>query len=484
MKKLLFFFYSLIVSFTLNAQSTVDSYTWTTRFFNNDFLQMYQGARLSAPTMTLPNSISTYTSTLPFVNTDNLQLYNAIRGLGDATSSFTNTSWNITGNAISTNTNFIGTTTNRSLRLLVNNNEIIKADSMHRVNIGWRANQYNPGALLSVVNMTGNCISGVSTRTETGYSQMFLGANTSTTASSFFMVGSSSPTSALSPYFQPNTAIDIAYASSRVYCSASPGPMIWLVGGELAANERMRIGTNNCFGINNTAPTKTVDINGNFRVVRGTSTVSIGEVDVSGFAGIWFNEASPTNVNQALGVTSGKTTILNSPSGTLFLRANDVSIQTINTGGTAITGTLSVSSTATINGTFTTLSGASIGGNLTVTGNITASTGTLTGQGLQLASGSVSVTSKSINTTPGDAATINSPTGRFRKDTSGNTFVLTNNLITTNSIIILTIVTTGVTTGYDLAVTANAGSATITFQTAGSGAAPNTDCDVNFWVIN
>ncbi|MSQ79980.1 MAG: hypothetical protein EXR21_10005 [Flavobacteriaceae bacterium] len=92
---------------------------------------------------------------------------------------------------------------------------------------------------------------------------------------------------------------------------------------------------------------------------------------------------------------------------------------------------------------------------------------------------------KAINTTSSDSATINSPTGRFRKDTTGITFTLTNSYITANSIVILQYVTANLTAGNCATVQAGAGSATITFQSAGGlGEAPNIDADVNFWVVN
>lgn len=93
-------------------------------------------------------------------------------------------------------------------------------------------------------------------------------------------------------------------------------------------------------------------------------------------------------------------------------------------------------------------------------------------------------TSTSINTTAGDSATMNVASGRFRKDTTGSTFTLTNSLITANSIILLTLVTAGLTTGNQLSVVAGAGSATITFETAGVAAAPSANADVNFFIIN
>ncbi|MFN7676851.1 MAG: hypothetical protein ACK5ON_12935, partial [Flavobacterium sp.] len=130
MKKIIYSLLIILAVVCASAQSTTTSYTRTLKFFSSDLLQMYEGARIAAPTMTLPNSLTTYTSTLPFGNSDNRQLYNAIRGMGDALSGFTNTSWNLTGNSVSTNTNFIGTTSNRSLLFRTNNTQRLKIDSL------------------------------------------------------------------------------------------------------------------------------------------------------------------------------------------------------------------------------------------------------------------------------------------------------------------------------------------------------------------
>lgn len=92
--------------------------------------------------------------------------------------------------------------------------------------------------------------------------------------------------------------------------------------------------------------------------------------------------------------------------------------------------------------------------------------------------------SKTINTTAGDSATINCPAGRFRKDTSGSTFTLTNSFITANSIIQLTYASAPGITGFNMVAVAGSGSVVITFYTSGAAAAPTADTDVNFLVIN
>jgi hypothetical protein len=96
-----------------------------------------------------------------------------------------------------------------------------------------------------------------------------------------------------------------------------------------------------------------------------------------------------------------------------------------------------------------------------------------------LDNGNLSLT-KGIDTTSGDSATINAVVGRFRKDTSGSTFTLTNSFITANSIIVLTPANSGLDlTATGWTVNAGSGSATITFN-----AAPTANFDMNFMVIN
>ncbi len=100
-------------------------------------------------------------------------------------------------------------------------------------------------------------------------------------------------------------------------------------------------------------------------------------------------------------------------------------------------------------------------------------TGVITSTGLNFSN-------KSINTTAGDAATINGSAGRFRKDVTGTTFTLTNSLITANSIIMATAANASIDlTGFYWTVSAGSGTATIEFN-----AAPTGNFDMNFLVIN
>jgi len=95
--------------------------------------------------------------------------------------------------------------------------------------------------------------------------------------------------------------------------------------------------------------------------------------------------------------------------------------------------------------------------------------------------GYLQYTSMTNDTTSGDAATINSVLGRFKKDSSGATFTLTNNFITTNSHLDLTannlnIDLTALSWTYFVPV---AGTAVITFN-----AAPSADFKMVFKVEN
>lgn len=120
-KDLTKFLFAVCLMFTasLFSQSTTSSYTQTLRFFSSDNLQIYQGARIAAPTMTLPNSLTTYTSSLAFGNSDLRQIYNAVRGMGDATSGFINSCWSVNGNSVTAG--LLGTTSNNDFAVITNN---------------------------------------------------------------------------------------------------------------------------------------------------------------------------------------------------------------------------------------------------------------------------------------------------------------------------------------------------------------------------
>jgi len=85
-----------------------------------------------------------------------------------------------------------------------------------------------------------------------------------------------------------------------------------------------------------------------------------------------------------------------------------------------------------------------------------------------------------VNTTAGDAATINAISGRFRKDATGATFTLTNSYITANSIVVVTPANAAIdATATTWTVSTAGGNVVVTFN-----AAPTANFDMNFIVIN
>lgn len=83
-----------------------------------------------------------------------------------------------------------------------------------------------------------------------------------------------------------------------------------------------------------------------------------------------------------------------------------------------------------------------------------------------------------VNTNAGDSATMNTISGRFRKDNSGNQFTLNNTFITSNSIIIFSFASSALST-VTAWVAAGNGSAVFTFQNT-----PPANLDINFFIIN
>lgn len=102
------------------------------------------------------------------------------------------------------------------------------------------------------------------------------------------------------------------------------------------------------------------------------------------------------------------------------------------------------------------------------------------GTSIVLLNSAIYISTTEVSTTDGDAETINSSSGRFRKDTSGATFTLTNSVINANSIIILCPANNAIdASATTWTVSAGVGSAVITFN-----AAPTSNFDMNFWIIN
>lgn len=92
--------------------------------------------------------------------------------------------------------------------------------------------------------------------------------------------------------------------------------------------------------------------------------------------------------------------------------------------------------------------------------------------------------SVAIDTTAKDAVTQNAVEGIIRKDQTGTTYTVTNSFVAVGTNIILTLATTGVTTGNQISVLPQTGSFVITFETAGVAAAPNKDTTIHWRIGN
>lgn len=200
----------------------------------------------------------------------------------------------------------------------------------------------------------------------------------------------------------------------------------------------------------------------------------------STWTAVWTNSVFSTQlfmVAQTSGIyncqiaTSNTSGIAFAPNGNICLGVTSNSVYTNKA--------MRIGSTTAPTKTLDVTGNASISSSLTV-GAFFSAASTSSLSGIQLTAGSVSVTSKGINTTAGDAATIDSPVGRFRKDTSGSVFTLTNSFITSNSIIVAILASDPGTVGTHLFyITAGTGSATFTFDNA-----PTNNADVNFIIMN
>lgn len=377
--------------------------------------------------------------------------------------------WKTTGNSGTTaGTNFIGTTDNIDLVLKVNNTE------SGRLDVSDANTSYGMYSLDSNTTGSNNTAVGNSalTANTSGYSNVAIGRDAMVNNISGIdntAVGDSAL--AVSTTSNNNTAIGFQSLSGNVSTDNNTAIgyqalVLNTTGGQNTAVGASSLSTNTS-GDNNTAVgyislEKTTNGEENTAVgysslnsnTTGDYNTAIGSVALS-------NGTSGSN-NTCVGYVSGSLITTGSNNTIIGAQADVDSVSSSNRIA------IGSGATATADYQFAIPSGIT---------TVKMSAATITSEGL-------AITSKSINTTAGDSATINATAGRFRKDTSGTTFTLTNSYITADSIIMLQVATVGLTAGFDLAVVAGSGSAVITFQTAGVAAAPSANADINFWVIN
>ena len=257
----------------------------------------------------------------------------------------------------------------------------------------------------------------------------------------------------------------------------------------------------------------TISTGSNHTIVGNNSDVTPGTFDTSTILGSFCSVTGPNGVALGSGATAGEqsvaitATVSHTNSIGIGYNANSTANNQLILGGgggteindayigggvvTASPPNVVVNATGGLGtntaGASITIAGGKGTGNATTGGDINFATSDAGGSGTTLQSlttkftikksGSIEIP-KTIDTSAGDSVTIDKVHGRFRKDTTGTTFTLTNAYITANSTVHLTpcqIDATATSWG----VAAGAGSAVITFN-----AAPTANFDMNFLVIN
>ena len=469
MKKLLTLLL-ITLGISVNAQSTLDSYTSSARFLSNDFLQIYQGARIAIPTMTLPNSLTTYTSTNPFQNNDLLQVYNAIRAIGSSTGSSSD-AWSINGNSVTAG--LLGTTSNNDFAIITNNIPRVTfnaAGTLSVANTVTLNNAVNNGTTLCADDITVTA-----SKPSLGSTKIKV-INTSTTGFSYLGAQSGSVQGFLFVTGQAGGVGAGAYDNSNVMLAGSPdqigivnenvnGNMGFYVGGYGSNKEAIRIySTGNVAiqGFGATHPiisTATLNVQGTFSA-SSTSTlngcVNNSTITVTGAAMIGGNTAGSATLH-VLGTASVSST------STLTGLRNNGTFTT--TGATMIGGTTAGSATLHVLGT------ASVSGSSTLTGVLstssvvstskTAGIGYAVGSGSTVTQGTSRTTDVIINDVVG-SITLFSTAG----SATWQSFTMTNSTIGINDVIVVN--QRSGTDLYMIEVTAvAAGSCRISFATTG-----------------
>lgn len=285
--------------------------------------------------------------------------------------------WSLNGNAIASNTSFIGTTDNRSFRVRTNNVEVFKIDSVGRITVTTPTNS-------AYINQTwsNGIIRGA--------------AYTGTFPAAFdgFWLGTLSQHN-LNFFTNGNTpAITVSSLTSGAINAVKINPTTYTHSAQLSVNAG---GGTNIFEAKNSTETSTyfsiaaggfctinssVNIGGGgfgsssltiARFIKGTGTVSIGETS-SGRGAFWLQQGTETATNYAMN-SEGSNININTP-GTFAFRTSGTQFAQLATtanGASYINSNVRIGSTSTPNATLDVTGTASISGNATFGSHIIGS---------------------------------------------------------------------------------------------------------------
>jgi len=479
----------LMFTASLFSQSTTSSYTQTLRFFNSDNLQIYQGARIAAPTMTLPNSLTTYTSSLAFGNSDLRQIYNAVRGIGDAVTSSTVNAWSINGNSVTAG--LLGTTSNNDFAVITNNlrrvlfrsngvvtvsGDSINFNSTFVVDGGRTVNGANPDILLKSY-YNGRLMFENTNSPFTWYLQN--GTTSGASLNSFF-IGSSNNTGLSAVRINSASVVNIANNLRVGSLTSLPDAVLHLSAGSatqpavaLTSQAAVTSPTNGNIWYDGSLQGFNFyhNSNGSSKFAAFTNSV---------FTTNLFIVASTSGLYNMQVTTSNTTGIGFSPNGSLAFGVSTNSVYTNKAmrigSAVAPTKTLDVTGSVGISGTLTSTGIQNTGtitstGAATVAGALSTSSIVSTSKtaGIGYAVGSGSTVTQGTNRTTG--VTINDVVGSITLfNTAGSatwqSFTMTNSTIAANDIIVVN--QRSGTDLYMISVTAvSAGSCRISFATTG-----------------
>lgn len=153
--------------------------------------------------------------------------------------------WKIKGNSITTNTNFIGTTSNRSFNIYTNNTKRLKVDSNGIVSVtntlSIGNSTYNLGAIFNIANSSGNSYASIAAKTSTSQSYLQFEADNIGGYTNIGHIGSAVNNGANTLYRDSSGFIQTASKRLVINNGLSGGIIVFGTDGYTAAAERLRL---------------------------------------------------------------------------------------------------------------------------------------------------------------------------------------------------------------------------------------------------